>query len=63
MVAIIGLDSGRTILLKIVMSFAPSRYADSTRESGIAWKEVHMTIILKVLMAGGRTMAHMVLII
>ena len=54
MVAMLALESGRTIFAKIVTSFAPSSLADSSRLSGIVEKKLRIMITLYALMSPGR---------
>ncbi|MNC40988.1 hypothetical protein D3C75_897340 [compost metagenome] len=52
------MDNGSTIRNRMVRWLAPSILADSSRLSGIAWKEVRIIIRLKVLTANGMMVAH-----
>ena len=61
MVASTGLDTGSTILKKIVHCDAPSMTADSITESGmVERKNVRVMMTLKLETASGRISAQMV---
>ena len=57
-VASTAFDSGSTIRTSTMKSFAPSRYADSCKLSGIVRKNARMTNTFQALMMAGTTIAR-----